>query len=469
MSTLKKPLSVFALVMINVIAVDSIKNLPLAATFGLSLVTLYVLVGLCFFLPTALVTAELATMYPHEKGGAYVWVREAFGPRFGFTVVWVQWIYNVIWYPSILTLVAGTFLHFQTPGLGENPHVVLGLVLGFFSLCTLLNFFGMRISSWVSTLGALLGTLLPIGLMIGMGAYAFFVQDHPIAFTVDAQAWLPPIHQPSDLVFILAIMFSLLGLEMSAVHANEVQDPAKDYPRALLISAVIILASLTLGALAIAAIVPAKELNVITGTIQALTHFLTLVGYPQLAPYLGGCIILGGIGAVATWIIGPTKGLLAAAEDGLTPEWMQHKNRWGVPTYLLLAQWAIGCALSGAFLLLPTVMSSYWFLSALSAQLALVMYLFVFAAVLKLRYSHPNKTRPAPVPGGKLGIWCVASLGIFSSVAAIVLGFLPPTDMVVDVYGYSLALIIGIVLFLVPVLFLKNKSKHRQYPSHKWF
>jgi len=79
----KRVLSVFSLVMINVIAVDSLRSLPISAAYGFSIVFYYLLAAILFFVPVALIAAELATAWP-ETGGLYVWVREAFGRRWGF-------------------------------------------------------------------------------------------------------------------------------------------------------------------------------------------------------------------------------------------------------------------------------------------------------------------------------------------------------------------------------------------------
>src|SRR5258708_37865689 len=92
-----KILSLFSLVMINVIAVDSLRTLPISAAYGYSLIFYYVLAALAFFIPSTLVSAELATGWP-TIGGVYIWVREAFGNRWGFLAIWLQWIYNVVWY-----------------------------------------------------------------------------------------------------------------------------------------------------------------------------------------------------------------------------------------------------------------------------------------------------------------------------------------------------------------------------------
>ncbi|HRE30898.1 MAG TPA: amino acid permease, partial [Candidatus Berkiella sp.] len=151
----QRVLSVFSLVMINVIAVDSIRTLPMAASYGFALVTLYAIAALMFFIPTALITAELATTWP-EKGGIYAWVKNAFGPKWGLCVVYLQWIYNVVWYPTILTLIASTIAYLVDPLLVQDASFMTTVVLTTFWGCTLLNFFGMRLSSAVSTFGSLL-------------------------------------------------------------------------------------------------------------------------------------------------------------------------------------------------------------------------------------------------------------------------------------------------------------------------
>src|SRR5688572_11097399 len=146
MQSPKKVLSIFSLVMINVIAVDSLRTLPISATLGFSLVSYYLLAAFAFFIPIALVAAELATAYPNT-GGLYVWVREAFGKRAGFITIWLQWIYNVVWYPTILAFIAATFSYLIAPQLANNKFYLLGSGVCLFWLFTLLNCFGMKLSS----------------------------------------------------------------------------------------------------------------------------------------------------------------------------------------------------------------------------------------------------------------------------------------------------------------------------------
>src|SRR3990167_3460592 len=124
----KRSLGGFAITMINVIAVDSLRTLPFSAAYGFSLVFYYVAAAFLFFLPVAFVSAELATTWPN-KGGIYVWVREAFGERWGFVIIWLQWVYNIVWYPTILAFIAGTLAYLVQPSLAENKFFMLGTIL----------------------------------------------------------------------------------------------------------------------------------------------------------------------------------------------------------------------------------------------------------------------------------------------------------------------------------------------------
>src|SRR5579863_7384639 len=146
MSMKKNSLGLFQLVMINVIAVDSIRTLTFSAVYGFSLVFFYLLTALFFFIPTALVSAELGTGWPN-RGGIYIWVREAFGKKWSLIIIWLNWVYNIIWYPTILALIAGTFTYFFDPELANNRLYMCSSVLILFWIATFINCLGMKVSS----------------------------------------------------------------------------------------------------------------------------------------------------------------------------------------------------------------------------------------------------------------------------------------------------------------------------------
>ncbi len=451
----KKVLSVFSLVMINVIAVDSLRTLPISATLGLTLISYYVVAALAFFIPVSLVAAELATAYP-ETGGIYVWVREAFGKRAAFITIWLQWIYNVVWYPTILAFIAATLSYLIAPELASNKYYVLGTVLSLFWLFTILNCFGMKISSIVSTIGATIGTIFPMLFIIFL-AILWTIQGKPIMVGYPS-TWLPDFDSWGDVSIFAVVLFGLLGMEMSAVHAEEVKNPQRDYPKALFYSTILVISTLSLGSLAIVAVVPKESLSVVSGLIDAYAVFFKSYNMPWMTSIIAVLIILGGLSGVSAWIIGPTKGLMVSARDGSLPAKFAHINKYGAPTTILFTQAIIFTILSSAFILFHSINAAYWMLSDLCAQMALLVYVFMFAAAIKLRYSKPNQPRGYIVPGGNIVMWLLSVIGILCCLTAIIIGFVPPTQIPVgNVFIFESFLVGGLILFVLIPWFLSKR------------
>lgn len=455
---MRKTLKTFQLVMINVIAVDSIRTLPFSAELGFSLVFFYLLAGLFFFIPSGLVAAELGTGWPNT-GGIYVWVREAFGKKASLCVIWLNWIYNVVWYPTIMALIAGIFTYFFNPDLATNKLYMVLMILGLFWAATIINLFGMKVSSAISTIGAIVGTLLPMVFIVILGV-VWLGESEPSQIAFSWDALIPDLSQSGNLAFFSSILFGLLGLEMSATHAAEVRNPKKDYPRSVFISIGIILATIVFSSLAIAITVPHQKLSLVTGMLQAFFIFFQGYHIPWMAPIIAGAIIIGGLSGVSAWIIGPTKGLMVAAEDGSLPQFMRQRNSKGVPSNVLILQGVIVSILCLAFVLMPTVNSSFWLLSQITAQLALLVYIGLFAAGIRLRYKQGYVARSFTIPGGKkFGMWFVALCGILACLIAFGLGFIPPSQVgITNVFVYELLLIGGIVIASGFPLLIRRES-----------
>lgn len=448
-------INVFSLVMINVIAVDSLRSLPISAKLGLPIVFYYIISALFFFIPVALVAAELATAYP-QTGGLYIWVREAFGRKLAFITIWLQWVYNVVWYPTIMAFISTALAHLIAPQLTENKMFLLPAMLSLFWLFTFINCFGMRISSIISILSAVIGTILPMLFIIGLSVNWVF-NGNPIAVP-EPYHWFPDMSNLGNVSLFSAVLFGLIGMEMSAVHAEEVHNPQRDYPRALLISTLIIISTLTLGSLAIVIVVPNEKLNLVSGLMDAFDVFFNYHHVPWMTSVLASLIILGSLGAVSAWIIGPPKGLLVAARDGSIPHWFSRVNKHGTPTAILLTQAVIFSILSSLFILLDSINEAYWLLSDLSALMALMVYLFMFAAAIKLRYSQPERVREFRIPGPNIVMWLVAGIGALSCSVAIMVGFIPPSQIPVsNVIFLEAFLVGGLFLFVfLPWVFAKD-------------
>lgn len=447
-------LSIFTLVMINVIAIDSLRNLPTNAGAGLMVPFYYLLASVLFLLPCIFITAELATHHP-KTGGVYVWVREAFGPQWGFFTIWLQWIYNVFWYPTILSFIAANIAYLINPALANDKTFMISMIIGMFLIATVANSFSMRISGFVSTLSAIGGTIIPMIVIIVLGV-CWWWSGKPLAIEPTWNHFIPShITHPTNLAFLVVIFFSLMGLEMSAVHAEEVKNPQRNYPRALVYSSIIIVVSLVLASTAIAIVVPAHDLNIVSGLDQALAIFLQPFHLHWLMPVTILLIILGGFGGMAAWVIGPTKGLMVAAEDGCLPAKLAVHNRHNAPIAILIMQAIVVILLCGLFLFYPTISTSYWILSDLTAQLALMFYIVFFAAAIRLRYKTPRNEHAYRIPGGNVGIWVVGIIGILTCIGAILIGFIPPdTISVGTVFSFETILIVGIIVFGVLPFFM---------------
>ncbi len=124
--------------MINVAAIGSVKNWPVTAEYGFSSIFYFLLAALIFFLPMSLVSAELATGWP-KSGGVFAWVKEAFGHRTGFLAIWLLWIENAIWYPTILSFLAATIAYIFDPTLSNNITFTISIILIAFWAATIAN------------------------------------------------------------------------------------------------------------------------------------------------------------------------------------------------------------------------------------------------------------------------------------------------------------------------------------------
>ena len=451
-----KKISVFTLVMINVIAIDSLRSIAINAQYGSSLIFYYIIAALFFFIPSALVAAELASTWP-ERGGIYVWIKEAFGVRAGFLVVWLQWIYNICWYPTILSFLAATLAYVIAPNLIDNKYYTLGIILFSYWLTTYINCRGIKSSGLLSIISALVGTILPMLFIISLGIIWWY-GDNPTQINFTHTHLIPDFKHRDTLILFSSILYGLVGIEMSAYHAQDVKNPARDYPKALLYSTVLILITSIGSALAVSSVVPKAILrkSLVDALFEAFIYFFAKFHILWMKPIIATLIIIGIIGGVGAWIIGPSKGMLVTTEDIKLPKFLTRINKNGAPTGVLLLQGLIFTVISCVYLLMPTVNSAFFFLSNLTAQLSLVGYIFMFLAALKLRKLYPNKPRAYKIPGGKLGITIVTLAGSTISFLAIMLTFLPPQEIVVgSLVKYFAMLIGGFIILLLPPLLLR--------------
>ena len=455
-----KSLSIFSLVMINVSIVGNMKNWPVIAEYGASSIFYFLLATVIFFIPTALVSAELASGW-HRTGGIFVWVKEAFGHRAGFLSVWLLWVQNVIWMPTALSLIAAAVAYAFFPALVENTRYHLISVLVLVWGTTYLNLRGMRMSSLISTIGVIFGTFIPGGLIILLG-WTWFFEGKPVEIAFSLKNVVGDLRDLNHWIVFAGVLLSLAGMEMSAVHARDVKHPQKDYPRAIFLSGVIIFVLSLLGILSIAFVIPQNQINLVAGSLQAFSVFLEAHDLLWLNSTVAFLVAVGIFGSMSTWLAGPSKGLLGAAQYGDLPPNCRRINAHAMPSTLLIIQAVFISILSLLFILFPDINSTYWILIAVNALLYLAIYLLMFAAAIKLRYKRPHVERPYKIPGGKVGMWIVAGVGFVTALLIFFIGFLPPENILtMNRSTYALILILAvIVICLGPSFILLFKKTH---------
>ena len=469
----RKVLGVLLLTMINVSAILSLRAWPGMAPLGFSSAFFWILDAIIFFIPLSLVAAELATGWP-KTGGVYIWIREGLGDRWGYLGSWLYWIENVTWFPTVLTFISATAAYAINPALASNNVYNFAVILIVFWGTTATNLFGMKTSGWISSVCAAFGTILPAALIIGLAGF-WVGSGHSSQITFTAQTFFPTVINTTSAVSVTpfsrvwlafpafqylasitnfsavslagGLVLYYAGMEMSACHAGEVKNPKHDFPKAVLFSTVIVAAIFILGTLAVAIVVPSKQIGLASGIMQAFQDFLTPYSLGWFIPVLAVMIVVGTLGQVNSWIIGPSKSLMATALNGDLPPALQRVNKRMVPTALLLLQGIVGTLLALVYLVVPSVNAGYWFLTIITSQVYSVLYVLMFLAAIRLRYTKPDVQRAYRIPGGKAGMCFVAGLGIAASIFGIIIGFVPPTQISFgSTLSYVLPLVIGVIV-----------------------
>ncbi|MCR9192272.1 MAG: APC family permease [Gammaproteobacteria bacterium] len=455
-------ISVFALIMLITSAIDSVRNLPATALFGSSLIFFFILATLMFLIPIALVSAELASTWSEEEGGIYSWVHRAFGPYWAFFTIWLQWVNTIVWYPTIVSFIAATLAYLINPELAQSKWYILTVILTVFWTLTFLGLSGLRASARFASVCAILGMLLPIGLLI-VFAIAWVAGGHPMAIHFTWDSMIPALNKTQSWVSLTAIITAFLGMELAAVHVRNIQNPQRNFPRAIFCSAILIVVTMLLGSLAIAIILPKNEIGLVQGIPQAFTYFFNYYHLSFLTPIIIFAILLSSLGSMINWIISPAKGLLMAADHGILPKWFHKLNQHGIASRVLLSQAVLVTVICGIFLLLQSINEIYWLFTVLSTELYVLMYVLMLVAAIRLKHSHGEKPRPFAVFGGKSGYYFTCGLGILGCVLALVIGFFPPEEALAinNVLHFRIIFSIGIILMLTPagLLLWRHKAK----------
>ncbi|MFV0320734.1 MAG: putative glutamine/gamma-aminobutyrate antiporter GadC [Microbacterium sp.] len=472
-------ISIFGLALLNVTAVASLNNLPAEAEYGLSSIFYYVVAAIFFLVPIALVAAELATGWP-EKGGIFRWVGEAFKGRIGFMVMFIAWVEVCVFIPTALTFGAVS-LAFINPdekeaeALSGNNIFVIMIVLVVYALATIITLFGSKGFATMAKWGGVIGVFIPMAVLF-LGAIAYAASGHAPEMDVSWGAVIPDFAGFGTIVLALGITQMYAGMEMNAVHIKEVKNPTRNYPIAIFISAGLTVLIFALGTLSIAWVMPKKDINLTQAILVTYYDIFDWMGIPWGGSIAAIMLAVGVLVTVTTWVAGPSTGLLAGAKGGYLPPSWQKTNKHGAPVLILGVQAAIIVVLAILFVILPSVQAAYQILQQLATILYITIYILMFSAVIRLRYSQPD--RPRPFRLGKKGngfLWVVAGVGFLVAAFTFFVEFVPPNQ--IDVGSpvlYTVLLIVAVlVVYAIPNIIYQFrkpswKSNDPDYAPFTW-
>lgn len=411
-----------------------------------------------YLVPASLVSAELGGALADKKGGIYAWVGEAFGVRWGFLAIWLQWIQNVVWYPVALTFGAAALAYtIGIPDLAKNGIYVGIFCIVVYWLATFVVLQGVEVFAKAANWTFIVGTILPgIALVLLFGYWV--ATGHPIAWqhltdpavSQEGHAlYWPAIHDLGSVAFLAGIILLFAGVEVQAVFVTEMKNPSRGYPAAIGLGALVSLLIFALGAIPVAAILPYDKISLQSGVFDTFAAVMTDIWHMGwLTSVLSLFVGIGAISGVFAWLGSPSKGLLATAHDGELPQVLHASNEHGMPTHILFVQGLVVTVMSSLYFVIKDVSVVFFLVSAMTIALYLIAYMFMYAAAVKLRYTKPNLVRPFKVPGGLVGIWLTAGLGFFGVLFSFLVAFFPPDQLPVgSPVLYVTLVIVGTVVF----------------------
>lgn len=420
--------SMIGMAIMIVTTIVSLRGLASQAEYGYTSIFWYVLSAVLFLIPYALVCAELASTYT-RSGGLFRWVSEAFGSRWGWTAMYLEWMTVVIWFPSVLMFAAVSLAYVFWPEtfdqkLASNVIYTLIIVLAVYWLSTFNCLRGMKQANKLSMLGGLFGTIIPGAILIILGIVYVLTGGHN--FIPDNVPFLPDFTKYSTIVLAASIFLFYGGMEMQAVHVNSMTNPQKEFPKSVLLAVIVILAVFILGTLAIGFVMPQKDINLLQSMLVAYNSLWSHLGVPWLGNVMALFVTFGVIGQVSVIIAGPSTGILAVGKAGYLPRGLQKVNKNGIQSNILWVQGIVVTIMALVLIVLPSVQSAYQIMSQMATVVYLILVLIIYAAFFRLRRTEPNVKRGYRVPGGNAGKWIVTVIGMAGGIVAMVLSFLPP-------------------------------------------
>ena len=428
------------LVLLFVVAVFNLNVVPSIAANGGVTVWLWIISLLLFFWPQGIAVIELAHRYPGE-GGVYLWAKEVFGDFHGFLSGWCYWTNNMLYVPTVMLYFVGVSVYVLGPGhqgLADNKLFASTASLTLLALLTLFNILGLGVGKWINNLGAI-GTFVAAAVLIGLGVVIW----SRFGTTITRADFAIPANPKFVLNSFGVICFGLVGLELASVMGDEIQDPRRTLPGAVAWGGVLS-GTLYVGATLTLLIAVGKNVNVLQGIVQAVTHMAERVGVGWISIPFAVLLSLSIAGIGSAWMGGSARIPFVAGLDSYMPSWLgKVHSRYTTPYAALILQGCVSAILVVLNFVIAGVQETFQKLLSLAVVLQLVPFVYMFAALVKFAVTEST-------PKGQYGraAMFVAGLsGLLTTILGIALVFFP-AQQISSLFWYEVWMV-GMTLFAV--------------------
>lgn len=442
-----------------VVAIVNLNIVPAVAAGGPVMIWLWLLALVFFFWPQGIAVIELSQRYPGE-GGVYLWTKKIFGDFHGFLSGWCYWTNNIFYVPTVVLYLVGIAVYVAGPGaarLADDRSFTFLASLGILWLLVAANVRGLGVGKWVNNLGGI-GTALAAVVLIGLAVYSITQRGSSLtaaSFSVVGADW-------KLISGFGTICFALVGLELASIMGDEIEEPRKILPGAVLWGG-IISGVLYVGAtLAVLLAVRPEEIGVVQGVLQAISKLAGDFGLAWAVPPLALVLSISIAGIASAWLAGAARIPFVAGLDRYLPSALGRVHpRFGSPHVALV----VTAALSSIFLAISftqaSVSEAFLTLLALAVVLQLVPSAYMYAALLRLAFLD------APHEHAfyrKSTLAFAGASGLVTTILGIAVAFLPPAQ-VGSVWKYELKMFVGCSVFLVAAPLLFRWMANRRVPA----
>ncbi len=439
----------------NIATVLGPRWIAAAAHNGTSSISLWILIAIFFFVPSALVINELSSRFP-EEGGLYVWSKEAFGDFHGFVAGWTYWIYTVFYFPGLLmasAAMSGYVVGSRGALLAQDRTFLLVGSLALLMVAVVLNIIGLNVGKWLQNAGGV-STYLPLLMLSAVAGIVWLRHRSVTNFT---WANMMPHWSMDTVNFWSQMVFAFTGLELVSAMSQEIRDPRRTLPRAVLSAGALIAVIYIIGTFAVLSLMPDAQADPKSGVFQALTvgSMALRVGFVGVLAAL--LVSVGNAGGIGSTVAGIARVPFVVGIDRYLPAaFGKIHPRWKTPYVSIIVQ----ATVSGIVLLLSqineTTRGAYQGLVDIAVILYFIPFLYMYAAAIKLagRADRNGNPQAVLIPGGKFGVWLTCGIAFAVTFACIFFSLIPPADVTdkmffeVKVAGASIAAIaLGLGLY----------------------